>query len=359
MKQLIIINLLLISSLFSFGQGIEIDQGKVGAPNIIYEDVIINGQGRWDWRFKTLDTMEISTATGAKILLSADGKVEIWNGRFPQIPTLSFQNNIKYVLGVDTDGNVGFVDTASYTLSDWLNTGNDIYNSNPGNVLIGSSTGNGARLFVLGAPTTGTEIATFRSQTSLTDTRYQNSTTGSTNNDGTRVRQTGNNFSIQNLESTGTIQIGINNSVDLAITVDHDVQIENDIIYDATNSIRAIKGTGSPEGAVNGGAGSTYRQTDGSAGTIQWIKETGTGNTGWVPNGINASTTASTNGSGDITITHGLGYAPTKIILTSNGTTFYHLQYHNITSTTFDIRVFDASGSAVASTSVALTYWAR
>jgi hypothetical protein len=45
--------------------------------------------------------------------------------------------------------------------------------------------------------------------------------------------------------------------------------------------IRAV-GAGSPEGAVTAAVGSTYTRTDGGAGTTLYVKETGTGNTGWV-----------------------------------------------------------------------------
>lgn len=41
-------------------------------------------------------------------------------------------------------------------------------------------------------------------------------------------------------------------------------------------------GSGSPEGVVTAGIGSTYRRTDGGAGTSFYVKESGTGNTGWV-----------------------------------------------------------------------------
>lgn len=40
-------------------------------------------------------------------------------------------------------------------------------------------------------------------------------------------------------------------------------------------------GTGSPEGAVSASPGASYQQTDGAEGATFWIKETGTGNTGW------------------------------------------------------------------------------
>ncbi len=42
-------------------------------------------------------------------------------------------------------------------------------------------------------------------------------------------------------------------------------------------------GTGTPEGAVTAAVGSLFERTDGSTGTTLYIKETGAGNTGWVP----------------------------------------------------------------------------
>lgn len=41
-------------------------------------------------------------------------------------------------------------------------------------------------------------------------------------------------------------------------------------------------GAGSPEGAVSAAVGSLYTQTNGGAGTTLWVKESGTGPTGWV-----------------------------------------------------------------------------
>lgn len=41
-------------------------------------------------------------------------------------------------------------------------------------------------------------------------------------------------------------------------------------------------GTGSPEGVVTAPVGSLYTRTDGGAGTTLYVKESGTGNTGWV-----------------------------------------------------------------------------
>ena len=41
-------------------------------------------------------------------------------------------------------------------------------------------------------------------------------------------------------------------------------------------------GTGTPEGVLTAHIGSTYGRTDGGAGTSFYVKESGTGNTGWV-----------------------------------------------------------------------------
>lgn len=43
--------------------------------------------------------------------------------------------------------------------------------------------------------------------------------------------------------------------------------------------------TGSPEGVVTGSIGSVVLQTDGTTGTTLWVKESGTGNTGWKKGG--------------------------------------------------------------------------
>lgn len=44
---------------------------------------------------------------------------------------------------------------------------------------------------------------------------------------------------------------------------------------------RNKSGTGSPEGVVEATPGTTYVDTNGGVGTTFYVKETGTGNTGW------------------------------------------------------------------------------
>lgn len=43
-----------------------------------------------------------------------------------------------------------------------------------------------------------------------------------------------------------------------------------------------LRGTGSPEGEKAAPVGTLYLQTDGAAGTVLWVKESGGGTTGWV-----------------------------------------------------------------------------
>ena len=49
-----------------------------------------------------------------------------------------------------------------------------------------------------------------------------------------------------------------------------------------TMGVRWSNGTGSPEGAVTAPIGSLYSRTDGGASTTLYVKESGSGNTGWV-----------------------------------------------------------------------------
>lgn len=61
-----------------------------------------------------------------------------------------------------------------------------------------------------------------------------------------------------------------------------------------TGTIIDRYGTGSPEGAISAGIGSVYRNLTGGSSTTLYIKESGTGNTGWVPYGNPAGSGAPT-----------------------------------------------------------------
>jgi hypothetical protein len=53
-------------------------------------------------------------------------------------------------------------------------------------------------------------------------------------------------------------------------------------LQDGSNEVMIKQGSGTPEGAIAANVGSLYLRTNGGAGTTLYIKETGTGNTGWV-----------------------------------------------------------------------------
>jgi hypothetical protein len=60
--------------------------------------------------------------------------------------------------------------------------------------------------------------------------------------------------------------------------------INNDRFDPIGNRIETpYRGSGSPEGTVRAPVGSTYRRLDGSTGSSVYIKQSGTGNTGWLP----------------------------------------------------------------------------
>jgi len=50
----------------------------------------------------------------------------------------------------------------------------------------------------------------------------------------------------------------------------------------APEGVISTIGTGSPEGVVSAPPGSDYRNLAGGAGSTFWVKQSGTGPTGWV-----------------------------------------------------------------------------
>ena len=55
-----------------------------------------------------------------------------------------------------------------------------------------------------------------------------------------------------------------------------------DTLTTGTGTTKWTSGAGSPEGVLTAAVGSLYTRTDGGAGTTLYVKESGTGNTGWV-----------------------------------------------------------------------------
>jgi hypothetical protein len=48
-----------------------------------------------------------------------------------------------------------------------------------------------------------------------------------------------------------------------------------------STALKLYKGSGSPEGVVTAAVGSIYQRSNGAAGTSLYVKQSGTGNTGW------------------------------------------------------------------------------
>jgi len=68
------------------------------------------------------------------------------------------------------------------------------------------------------------------------------------------------------------------------------------------------------------------------------------------------SISGSTDGSGDITVSHNSDDGTFNVQVTITGTTFYTPQVHSKTASDFKIRFFDAAGAAVTATSVSADY---
>ncbi len=95
----------------------------------------------------------------------------------------------------------------------------------------------------------------------------------------------------------------------------------------ATLTARIATGTGTPEGVVTATVGSLFKRTDGASGTAIYVKETGTGNTGWVPYASKAYIdTADATTDGNVATIQGIVKTgtgtPEGVVTATVGTTF-------------------------------------
>lgn len=66
------------------------------------------------------------------------------------------------------------------------------------------------------------------------------------------------------------------------VTTTLQARLANDSDFTAIQSLYERFGSGTPEGVVTAPVGAVYHRTDGGTGTSFYVKESGTGNTGWV-----------------------------------------------------------------------------
>lgn len=94
-------------------------------------------------------------------------------------------------------------------------------------------------------------------------------------------------FAFRNEKPGGTsriIGVDASGSTHTAINISYDPTIAQfNAAINLNGDVTWSSGAGSPEGAVTANRGSLYSRTDGGAGTTLYVKESGTGNTGWSP----------------------------------------------------------------------------
>lgn len=71
--------------------------------------------------------------------------------------------------------------------------------------------------------------------------------------------------------------------VDTGIDFEADAVTTSSVLYQADTAVGVLWTTGDPEGSLTAGIGSLALRDDGTAGATLYVKESGVGNTGWVP----------------------------------------------------------------------------
>ena len=83
---------------------------------------------------------------------------------------------------------------------------------------------------------------------------------------------------------TGIMEASVSGiTLDAAVPLEADDLITNQVLDKSDNNVGVFFVTGDPEGAVTGGIGSLVLRKDGSTGTSLYVKESGIGDTGWIP----------------------------------------------------------------------------
>lgn len=99
-------------------------------------------------------------------------------------------------------------------------------------------------------------------------------------------------------------------------------------------------GTGSPEGVVTAAVGSIYRRTNGASGTTLYVKESGSGNTGWTP--------ITSGAAAPLTATY-IGYGDGSNILTGTNTLTWNNTTRTLTATSASSGIINLSTASTNS----------
>ena len=142
------------------------------------------------------------------------------------------------------------------------------------------------------------------------------------------AKTTGNNNTAIGRESGSSITTGTNNTMvgnsaqPVSITANNQISIR-------AGATKWMSGVGTPEGAVGAAIGSMYTNQSGAGGTVLYVKESGTGNTGWVAHATSSSTVSMLVGMADATISATNGVPATgtglvsSITVPSDGQQYY------------------------------------
>jgi len=229
-----------------------------------YIDALYIGRGR------TYVAADYSgaTITGAAIALAQDQKIA-W-GATP-VSTATGKFSTQSVNTTYTAFNGSFLtDTVA---------GVDILKRNSARIEINPSVNSPDTLRIYGSSAT-----TFFQAGQFNDTTLISA--GSTATDNTTLSFRTANAGVENivlsLNNVGNATPGTDNAQTLGSAAARWSEIYGTSLKPGAGTVIWTSGAGSPEGVVSAVVGSMYTRTDGGAGTTLYVKETGSGNTGWV-----------------------------------------------------------------------------
>jgi hypothetical protein len=250
---------------------------------------------------------------------------------------LSQVNSGVYLGGIDTDAQA--IDT-HYVSNDTLYLSIERDGTVPEGIYLGAITGAGASLGDNGIEVSGSTVSL------KTDTLSSDVTWTSRGSSGVfKIRPYGTSNNLQFLSNESAMSIGSNRNY----TIWADTFRNDYIQANGTWTLHDLRTTKTGvEYADDYSSDFTDRSLVDKAYVDAQVEDK--------VSGVEAGTT---DASGDITITHGLGTTPTVVTAIAEGTTPYILTVHTIGATTFKLRVSDTGGAVLGSSAINIHWEAK
>lgn len=151
------------------------------------------------------------------------------------------------------------------------------------------------------------------------------------------------------VDNNGTLRPANDNATDIGFNGGRvkDIHLAGILYLNAAQNVFIRRGTGSPEGVVTASPGALYIRDDGGASTSLYVKEAGTGNTGWVAYGAPASSGIGGSGTANKLAKFTAGTTIGDSIISESGSTITVASYITADGLNSEVKLTDTTSGSI------------